>query len=154
MKSYELQPTYDNIFNTFIDDSIDRDRSIYWFIEILNSIEDSCSVALEGHWGSGKTFFVKQVKMVLDALNHNLKDGDKENGESIISIWNRLDNNSNIVWQPQVSIYYDAWANDNDEEPVLSLIYQIIQSVNTDYSFKKGTDCLRAAGSIAEFCHR
>jgi hypothetical protein len=91
LKSYELQPTYDNIFDTFIEDSIGRDRSLYWFIEIINSIEDSCSIALEGHWGSGKTFFVKQVKMILDVLNHNLKNTDKENSESIISTWDTLD---------------------------------------------------------------
>lgn len=151
MKSYELQPTYDNIFDTFIEDSIGRDRSLYWFIEILNSIEDSCSIALEGHWGSGKTFFVKQVKMVLDALNHHLKNTDKENRESIISTWNTLDKDSNVNWQPQVSVYYDAWANDNDEEPLLSLVYQIIKSISDDYSFKKGTDCLRVVGGIIDF---
>ena len=53
--------------------------------------------------------------------------------------------------QPEVSVYYDAWSNDNDIDPMLSLVYEILQTVNTDYSFKKSADCLKIAAAIADF---
>ena len=56
MKSYELKPTYDNLLNTYLKDAIGRNNDIFLFANILNAIEDSCSIALDGQWGSGKTF--------------------------------------------------------------------------------------------------
>lgn len=68
MKSIELQPNKENLLRTFELDAIERNVDIYRFINLLNAIEDNCSVALDGAWGSGKTFFVKQTKMILDAI--------------------------------------------------------------------------------------
>lgn len=62
MKSLELKPIHSNIVSTYLEDSIDRDRDINAFVDILNAQESSCAIALDGTWGSGKTFFVKQVK--------------------------------------------------------------------------------------------
>lgn len=62
MKSIELQPNKENLLRTFELDAIERNVDIYRFINLLNAIEDNCSVALDGAWGSGKTFFVKQTK--------------------------------------------------------------------------------------------
>ncbi len=62
MKSYELKPTPENLLNTFLEDIISRNTDIFRFIDILNSIEDCCSIALDGNWGCGKTFFVKQTQ--------------------------------------------------------------------------------------------
>jgi tRNA A37 threonylcarbamoyladenosine biosynthesis protein TsaE len=59
MKSYELQPTYENIMATLAENLIDRNKDIFRFITLLDTIDDSCSIALDGKWGSGKTFFVK-----------------------------------------------------------------------------------------------
>lgn len=56
MKSYELQPTYENIINANLQNSIDRNTDIHRFISILNSVESNSSIALDGRWGSGKTF--------------------------------------------------------------------------------------------------
>ena len=58
---------------------------------------------------------------------------------------------ANSELQPQVCVYYDAWENDNDEDPVLSLIYTILTGINSDYSFSEGKDVLSIAASIGEF---
>ncbi len=42
------------------------------------------------------------------------------------------------------------WENDNDDDPVLSLVYSILQSLESDYSFEIGTGCLKIAASILE----
>lgn len=153
MTSSVLQPTQENILKTFLNDTISRNKDIFYFINILNTIDDSFSIFLDGTWGSGKTFFVKQVKMVMDACNSfiELKTNEKE------IIKNKIDSNIVKGLRNQVCVYYDAWANDNDEDPILSLVYSILQSVETDFSFSKepkGSDLATAFLEIVEaFTH-
>lgn len=154
MKSIELQPSKENLLQTFEQDAIVRNIDIYRFVNLLNVIEDNCAIALDGAWGSGKTFFVKQTKMVLDAFNSFIGNHNTAESESIRSCFQTMqprgqDETTDI--QPQVSVYYDSWSNDNDIDPMLSLVYEILQTVNTDYSFKKSADTLKIATTIAEF---
>jgi hypothetical protein len=151
MKSYELQPTHENLLNTYLNDTIARDMDMFHFIKILNSIDDSCSIALDGGWGSGKTFFVKQSKMVLDAHNDFIISYDDTVREKIKDLWIQRHKNQPTELQTQVSVYYDSWKNDNDEDPILSLVYSILQGVESDYSLKKEADCLQIAANILEF---
>ena len=48
MKSYELKPTHENLMETLISDTLDRNKDIFWFADILNSLEDNCSIAIDG----------------------------------------------------------------------------------------------------------
>ncbi len=151
MKSYEIKPTHENLMKTFINDTIGRNSAVFQFAEVLNSIDDSCSIALDGSWGSGKTFFVKQVKMVLDAHNGNTDSISDSDREKVQSTWSQSHNNQPAELQPQVCVYYDAWENDNDEDPVLSLVYSILSNVKTDFHFNDEVDCIKIAASILEF---
>ena len=85
MKAYDLKPTYENLLNTFLNDSIDRRNDMFHFIEVLNEIEGSFSIALDGNWGSGKTFFIKQTKMVIDAYNNFTKINCEADRKRIVS---------------------------------------------------------------------
>lgn len=76
MKAYDLKPTYENLYQTFLEDTIKRNQDVFRFVTALDSLDDSCSIALDGNWGCGKTFFVKQVKMVLDAANECIETTD------------------------------------------------------------------------------
>lgn len=150
MKTYEILPTDKNLVQTLIDDTIGRDSDVFRFVNILNSIDCSYSVALDGRWGSGKTFFVKQAKLVLDANNEHLAVMDADVRKKVLTSCQKfIPANSEL--QPQVCVYYDAWENDNDEDPVLSLIYTILTGINSDYSFSEGKDVLSIAASIGEF---
>lgn len=151
MKSYELQPTYENLLNTYLNDTIARDIDVFRFVQILNCIDGSRSIALDGGWGSGKTFFVKQAKMIMDAHNDFIASCNDTDKEKIKNLWAQRVGNKFEELQPQVSVYYDSWENDNDEDPVLSLVYSILQSVESDYSLKKGSDCIQIAANILEF---
>ncbi len=128
MKKHDLQPTDDNIRSTFYKDSIGRNKDLVNFIKIIDSIDESYSIALDSYWGSGKTFFVKQVKMILDANNEFTYDSVEEK-DKVIEKWNDLLREYKINTDYHIPIYYDAWANDNDNDPILSIVYQIIQTV-------------------------
>lgn len=151
MKSLELQPTYENLFETFIGDTIGRSKDIVSFADILNSIDESCSIALDARWGAGKTFFIKQTKMVLDAFNKFVPSYNEDDNESIRNYCDRIHKKNPMEYIPQVAVYYDAWANDNDEDPVLSLVLSILENVNSYFSFKQGTDIFTKAAAVLEF---
>lgn len=153
MKSYALEPTDENIIEALADNLIDRNKDISRFMILLNCIEDSYSIALDGKWGSGKTFFVKQLKKVIEAYNSNMEESKSDDCVKIKNIINEYKNKvaEPQSFEPQIAVYYDSWANDNAVDPILSIIYEIIKSVNSDFSFKKSKDCLQVAGTIAEF---
>ena len=144
--SFELQPTYDNLKDNLIKDTIRRNSEMFQFIKILNIIDSGYSIAIDGKWGSGKTFFVKQVKMIIDAFNISRHIDDCE---IIRDLWNK--NNKNISLKQQVCVYYDAWENDNDEDPIFSLIYSILSEVEINYSFNNEKSYIDIAASILEF---
>ena len=150
MRKNDLQPTDDNIRNTVIRDSIGRNKDLLNFIKIIDSIDESFSIALDSYWGSGKTFFVKQVKMILDANNEFTYDSVEEK-DKVIEKWNKLLGEDKINTDYHIPIYYDAWANDNDNDPILSIVYQIIQTVgnHADIKEQKGlSSVFNLAGDI------
>lgn len=75
MKSLDLTPTNENVYNSLINDSIGRGEFVRQFVKMLNAIEDNCTIALEGNWGSGKTFFVNRSRWFLEHHNPNLSAG-------------------------------------------------------------------------------
>lgn len=153
MEQLELQPTQDNLFKTFAGDSIERNKDLSRFVNMLNSIEGNCSIALDGAWGCGKTFFVKQTKMILEAYNNFTDFPDETRKHTIKKIFEDYlpkDAEPTPI-RPQVSIYYDAWSNDNDVDPILSLVYEMLHNVSMVYPFNKGLDCLKIAAGVAEF---
>ena len=81
MKSLELRPNEENLLDMFLKDSIGRNEGLYYFINLLNSAENNVSIAIDAKWGSGKTFFVKQAKLILDAYSNLNKN--KANDEQI-----------------------------------------------------------------------
>lgn len=148
MKTLALNPTDENVLSTYLSDSIGRNKDIFHFVNILNSLEGSCSISLDGKWGSGKTFFVKQTKMVLEANNEFIESMTPEKRQ-MIREKQYLFFNSDETLAPQVCVYYDAWENDSDEDPMLSLVYSIMQTVSTDYTFRE-RNYLKAGTAILE----
>lgn len=144
MKFYELKPTYENLCDTYLKDSIGRNNDIKLFSQILNCLSDSCSIALDGNWGSGKTFFVKQTKLFIDAHNNFIASMSEEDKNIFMK-------SEDEDYQPQVTVYYDAWENDNDNDPILSLVYSIVKNIDIDYKFSESDDVLSKAASILDF---
>lgn len=141
MKKLELLPTEDNLVNCLYNDSIGRNQDIVYFYNILMAQEENSAIAIDGKWGSGKTFFVRQTQMVINALNLfcNMEEEQK------CKILSRLpfpqkttadesDLNNDRIENYSMAIYYDSWKNDNDVDPVLSLIYEITKQLNIEFS--------------------
>lgn len=150
MKSYELKPTYENLLSTYINDSIGRNEDVFRFADILDSVDGDCSIALDGQWGSGKTFFVKQVKLLLDAGNEHVTILDNDDRNKIKSIWQSMNRKREFDYQPQLCVYYDAWENDSDDDPILSLVYSILTSLNIDEIPLENNNMFKKAAAVLE----
>ena len=148
MKSFELKPTEENLLSTYKNDQIGRNTDIHAFVDILNSLEDSCSIALDGAWGSGKTFFVKQVKMVLESCSP-IKS-KSEYRDEVKTVWKNYHSGKEPEFQAQLCVYYDAWENDNDGDPILSLVYSILQQVDEKTPFPKDNKIFEKVAALAD----
>lgn len=123
----ELKPTCENILKTIKDDVIKRNDTLKKFISILYSLEDNNIISLNGEWGSGKTFFVKQIEKVISNLNGNV---DKEIADFIDDFKNKELKDINIQGKME-TIYFNAWEYDSSQDPLIALIYSIIAN-NSD----------------------
>lgn len=126
MKSLELKPNKEILLETLEKNIIGRNTEIINFIRLLDSIKSNFSIAIDNDWGTGKTFFVKQVKMILDAYNEHSYDYELSNLERIKNV---IDIKNIDLY---LAVYYNAWENDNQKSPLLSLIYEIIKVAKID----------------------
>ena len=131
MSNMALEPTYENLVYHYLNDTIARNDDLFYFVRILSGLNSGSAVALNAAWGSGKTFFVKQSKMLIDIHNPN-SDIDIEclNEEEIASIkkvYDRYNSGAEEYDMPKMAtVYYDAWKYDDTEDPLLSLLYCIM----------------------------
>ena len=131
MSNIALEPTYENLKKHYLNDTIGRNDDLFYFVRILSGLNSGSSVALNAAWGSGKTFFVRQAKMLIDIYNPN-SDIDTEclNEEEIASIkkvYDRYNSGAEEYdMQKMATVYYDAWKYDDIEDPLLSMLYCIM----------------------------
>ena len=109
---YELEPNDENLKMTIESDFLKRNSKLMTFAKILSSVSDNLTISIDGRWGSGKTFFVKQFKYLVEHIDDYgderiLKECDKEN-------FRKLKENNLIV-------YYNSWQNDMHLNPLESL---------------------------------
>lgn len=56
MEKYEMLPTEENLIETLYKDTINRNKDIVYFYNILQAQEFASAMAIDGRWGSGKPF--------------------------------------------------------------------------------------------------
>lgn len=124
MRSFNLKATNENIYDTLINNTLGRNEDIAGFVSILDDIEGNYSIAIDGDWGSGKTFFVKQLKLALDYASQKIR---LENAtEDDLHLSSFLKERGIQLNHSFTTVYYDAWLYDNHPDPIVSLIYLII----------------------------
>lgn len=147
-----LEANKDNILDTFEKNDIGRNEDVFSFVRYLQKVTGPYSVAIDGSWGSGKTFFVKQTKMILDALNPYTQFENEYSKDELYRVecsWEKFDQGKTKKTN-QLCVYFDAWQYDFDEEPVLSLIYQISKNVTSAYKFQSERNYLDIATNFLD----
>ena len=149
MNSFELIPTEENLIHTLNKDLLKRNKDLVRFYDLLLAQEGTSSIAIDGRWGSGKTFFVKQSMLLINAKNP-MSDMDDEKKASIVYALPFPEKSEDVPENYNVAVYYDAWENDNDTDPVLSLVYEIIKQLGINYDFDDNGNIFKLAGSVLE----
>lgn len=126
---YELDINEENIKNTIISDVLGRNGSIYNFLNLLYSINTKCTISIDGDWGTGKTFFVKQIEYIMNLLNtSNLENIDPQIKVLLNKIKDWLEKKNICTYGNIRAIYYNASEYDYFEEPILTIIADIIKN--------------------------
>lgn len=128
MKKSVLLPTDENLILTIKEDALDRNAELNSFCHLLSHSNSMNSIALDGRWGSGKTFFVKQCALLINAKN-SLSNIDENTAKDILEITEQSNSFEGLTDNKLLAVYFDAWENDSNEDPVLSLIYRIVQQL-------------------------
>lgn len=113
MINLDVKLTDETIKQVLENDYIDRNRYLNSFINILDKLQESKIIALDGAWGSGKTWFV----MLLEYLMNKKIDFKINNID--LECLNSVKNN-------YMTFYYNAWENDDAPSAMLSLIYKLV----------------------------
>jgi len=130
-----LEPDDLVIFEVISNNYLSRNKDVCSLIELLENANDFTSIALNGEWGSGKTFFVKQAKMLIDSLdpvgglNEDWKGKFSEMKET-----NSGDLQSLIKTSHISALYFDAWLYDDSPDPLKSLLYFLATSFSSAYA--------------------
>ena len=141
LKQYNIEPTDENILAALRQDITGRNAALAPFLEIIDHASLS-SLALNGDWGSGKTFFIKQAMMLLQWA-----DADSGLDASFRSELNLLlKNEQSRLTAPTLSgpyraVYYNAWLYDDHNDPIQSLLYFLSVTFGKQY----GVCSLKAA---------
>ena len=121
----ELKPTYENIIETIKTDVLGRNVKIKEFVKILFAISDTNIISLDGDWGTGKTFFVKQVIETLKCLcieDYTVHPDIQQFVDNLKKDFEDIDTLNQVY-----PIYFNSWEYDSNEDPLLTIIYSIIE---------------------------
>lgn len=142
MNKYDILPTETNLALSIKNDTTGRNSNLYNLLRLLNLQQDSLSIAINGSWGTGKTFFIKQCQLMLD----NAFTQESENNKEVILARKTLFSPENLADIQKThfrTAYYDAWEHDSEEDPIASLIRCL---ATTDWS----TIAKESLGKVAE----
>ena len=128
----------ENLRKSYINNILNRNTHIHNFISMLLNIEKGGVIAIDGEWGSGKTYFVHQVKWLFDSVNENI-DSDIET--VLNSTSPKLDN---IIGHKYKVFYYDAWKHDKSNNPFFTLLRTMILAFGGIDYFKEETSFIKS----------
>ena len=151
MNKIEIKPTTENIINMLDKNAIGRNQYISSFLEILDNIDDNFTIFINGDWGTGKTFFVKQIYTLLTYYNEYINKEVEEYKPQLETILQREYFKDLKLAKNFVPIYYNAWSNDSHIDPINSIIFNIIKEhdILKDYQ-NESSDIIDKIGSVAD----
>lgn len=154
MRSFSMQPSRENTTSSLKRNLLDRNEDVFRFASMLTYVDGPMSIAIDGRWGSGKTFFVKQAQAVLEMHNTNINSNKQWLAEEKDALLANCKENllRELESNPQIPVYFDAWENDDSQEPVLSIVYEIVKYLGNECEFGGANEIkiLDAAASVAD----
>lgn len=137
---FRFDESNEHLKQLYKEDSLGKNYELDKFVSLLNAVPEHFVIGLDGRWGSGKTIFVKQAKLIIDALSKLEDDNiDVEFKEKL------LKNDKFKNYGDYATVYYDAWENDNANDPIQSLVMTMVDEFHT--SFDKNT-CVNLAKAV------
>lgn len=121
MQKYDLESSEENVKTSILNDTTGRNNELLRFIDLLIN-GNLNSIALNGDWGSGKTFFVKQIEHLIKLENDPSKDIEDSELRGITECFG---DNAKVILDELRGIkviYFDAWKYDSEEDPLISLL--------------------------------
>lgn len=119
MKKYELEANEENVKESLLNDKLGNQEYLCSIIRLLSNIKDNQVICVDGDWGVGKTFLVKQLVYLISHYN------DENNKEVLKIVENEKDKLTDIC-NNNLAFYYNAWQNDDHNDPFSSIIYNIL----------------------------
>lgn len=132
MKRIDEEPTQEQIRDSLENDRLGRRGTVERFIHLLSIIEGPYSVFIDSPWGTGKTFFVKQVAKVLKSANPNINDANRMEMPVLDD-----DVKQRLIDGPIRPVYFNAWENDHFDDPIAPLLATIASEAD-DADTKSG----------------
>ena len=131
MKNLELMPTYENLISALENDILGRNKELLMFYELISKQDYSFCIALDGKWGSGKTFFIKHLEMLINSKNSYVNTGNLYDKECVCQLIGTDSSSEDSC----MAVYYDAWSHDNATDPMMSIIYEIAKQYGQANNF-------------------
>lgn len=136
MRRIDSAPTRDILVKLLHNDALGRNGDLAEFAGILKSIEGGFSLFVDADWGSGKTFFVRQVACILEEVNPFLESHGDLDG--------LLDNNCELAPYTELNsflpVYYNAWENDHWDDPLPSIAASIALQGDASATFRSDVE--------------
>lgn len=127
MRKYNLEATDENILGAIETDLLHRTEDVKAFIELLETLDYNAFISLDGAWGDGKTFLVRQIEMTLRYHTKKWLDGEISQKEELV-----FGKNKNLgqmeLKNTYLPIYFNAWQYDNCDDPLMALILVMTKS--------------------------
>ncbi len=146
MRKFEERDNDTNLIKTMVQDSIQRNIELVYFIRKLSTLEEGSKIiAVNGKWGSGKTFFLRQFQLLTNFYSNKVENR-KELQDCIskyeivtkITPKNRFgllkeECEEFAIEECCEVLYFNAWEYDGNNDPIKSLMYFLIEHYKLDY---------------------
>ena len=147
-----LDPTEKNIFLSIKKDTLQRSRDVKDFILLLERIDYNAFIAIDGDWGDGKTFFIKEIEFTLRYYRRkklNMAVSKEENDAfSHNSILGNIDDLE--VRSTYLPLYFNAWLYDNHGDPLAALLLSLTKQIEKDVNTTLASSIIDKIASVMD----
>ena len=137
---YSTEASDDNIVSSLKENLLGNNFWIYKCLNLLLKMDDTI-IAIDGNWGSGKTYIAKQMLAIINE-KYDINYGSKETSE--FDSFPQLQF-KDLPIESCLAIYYNAWEYDNDNHPMASFLYYLLKMLNKRF---KSNDFISAVSNF------